>query len=136
MSLFPRQHVVGAFRGFSEGGMEFHADLVLPYRSDFQSSPMHGQFMLVQLEHDREAVLGRITTIAAQGRLVSPSGEDYAVRAIHEGLRLDPDWPVRDFRPRFELYVAEPDDWIEHRRRLDDAVKRQPRDADYAFLRA
>ena len=64
--------------------MEFHADLVLPYRSDFQSSPMHGQFLLVQLEHDREAVLGRITTIAAQGRLASPSGEDYAVRAIHE----------------------------------------------------
>ena len=64
--------------------MEFHADLVLPYRSDFQSSPMHGQFMLVQLEHEREAVLGRITTIAAQGRLASPSGEDYAVRAIHE----------------------------------------------------
>lgn len=84
MSLFNREHVVGAFRGFAEGGMEFHADLVLPYRSDFQSSPMHGQFLIVQLEHDREAVLGRITTIAAQGRLVSPSGEDYAVRAIHE----------------------------------------------------
>ena len=84
MTLFNREHVVGAFRGFSEGGMEFHADIVLPYRSDFQSSPMHGQFLLVQLEHEGEAVLGRITNIAAQGRLVSPSGEDYAVRAIHE----------------------------------------------------
>jgi hypothetical protein len=84
MNLFDQEHIVGIFRGFSESGMEFHADLVMPYRDDFQSSPMHGQFVLVQLEHDREAVFGRITTIAAQGRLVSPIGEDYAVRAVRE----------------------------------------------------
>jgi hypothetical protein len=35
--LFPREHVVGIFRGFQEGGLEFHADLVLPYRNDFQN---------------------------------------------------------------------------------------------------
>jgi hypothetical protein len=84
MTLFDRDHVVGVFRGFSEGGMEFHADLVMPYRDDFQSLPMHGQFVLVQLEHEQEAVFGRITTIAAQGRLVSPIGEDYAVRAVRD----------------------------------------------------
>jgi len=82
MDLFGQEYIVGVFRGFSESGMEFHADLVMPYRDDFQSSPMHGQFVLVQLENDREAVFGRITTIAAQGRLVSPIGEDYAVRAV------------------------------------------------------
>src|SRR6266487_6358222 len=93
MSLFDKATIVGTFLGFSEGGLEFHADLVLPYRNDFQSSPMHGQFVLAALENDGEAVLGRITTIAAQGRLVSPSGEDYAIRAvrderpIHEDLR-------------------------------------------------
>jgi uncharacterized protein len=84
MNLFDQDHIVGIFRGFSESGMEFHADLVMPYRDDFQSSPMHGQFVVVQLEHDREAVFGRITTIAAQGRLVSPIGEDYAVRAVRD----------------------------------------------------
>jgi hypothetical protein len=84
MSLFDQENIVGIFRGFSESGMEFHADLVMPYRDDFQSSPMHGQFVVVQLEHDREAVFGRITTIAAQGRLVSPIGEDYAVRAVRD----------------------------------------------------
>jgi DNA helicase HerA-like ATPase len=84
MNLFDAEHIVGIFRGFSESGMEFHADLVMPYRDDFQSSPMHGQFVVVQLEHDREAVFGRITTIAAQGRLVSPIGEDYAVRAVRD----------------------------------------------------
>lgn len=84
MNLFDQVNIVGVFRGFSESGMEFHADLVMPYRDDFQSSPMHGQFVVVQLEHDREAVFGRITTIAAQGRLVSPIGEDYAVRAVRD----------------------------------------------------
>ena len=84
MKLFPREQIVGIFRGFSEGGLEFHADLVLPYRSDFQSSPMHGQFLLVQLEHEDEAVLGRITSISAQGRLASGAGEDFGIRAVNE----------------------------------------------------
>ena len=56
---------VGIFRGFREGGLEFHADLVLPYRNDFQSIPMHGQFLLVQLETPDEAVLGRITSFSS-----------------------------------------------------------------------
>ena len=45
---------------------------------------MHGQFVLVQLEHEDEAVLGRITSVAAEGRLVSPIGEDYAIRAVRD----------------------------------------------------
>src|SRR6266542_4221202 len=69
MRLFPRDKVVGIFRGFSEGGLEFHADLVLPYRNEFQSVPMHGQFLVVQLEAEDEAVLGRITAISSEGRL-------------------------------------------------------------------
>ena len=84
MTLFERDHVVGVFRGFSEGGMEFHADIVMPYRDEFQAMPMHGQFVLVQLEHEHEAVFGRITSIASQGRLTSPVGEDYAVRAVRD----------------------------------------------------
>ena len=31
LHLFPRDEVVGVFRGFQQGGLEFHADLVLPY---------------------------------------------------------------------------------------------------------
>jgi hypothetical protein len=84
MRLFDPHYVVGVFRGFSDSGMEFHADLVLPYRDELQSIPMHGQFVLVQLEHEDEAVLGRITAVAAEGRLVSPIGEDYAIRAMRD----------------------------------------------------
>jgi len=44
MELFARDNIVGVFRGFREGGLEFHADIVLPYQNQFQSIPMHGQF--------------------------------------------------------------------------------------------
>ena len=85
MKLFPKDQVAGIFRGFSEGGLEFHADIVLPYSNDFQNTPMHGQFLLVQLETEDEAVLGRITSISSEGRLTSSAGEDYAIRAVEEG---------------------------------------------------
>src|SRR5712691_1283775 len=60
---------------------------------------MHGQFVLVALENDTEAIVGRITTISAQGRLVSPAGEDYALRQQRE------DRPVPDdLRDQFLKY--------------------------------
>ncbi|MER8091884.1 ATP-binding protein [Streptomyces goshikiensis] len=102
MSLFERDKVVGTFRGFSESGMEFHADLVLPHHDDFQTMAMHGQFVLVQLEHEREAILGRITTISSQGRLVSPIGEDYATRAVRD-QRPIPD----ELRERYLKYKVD-----------------------------
>jgi hypothetical protein len=91
MKLFPRDKTVGIFRGFSEGGLEFHADLVLPYKNEFQSTPMHGQFLVVQLEHEDEAVLGRITSMSSQGRLASASGEDYGIRAVADDRPIPED---------------------------------------------
>jgi len=84
MTLFDGAKIAGTFLGFSAGGLEFHAELVLPYDNDYQSMAMHGQFVLVALENDNEAVLGRITTISSQGRLVGSAGEDYAIRAVRE----------------------------------------------------
>ena len=84
IDLFPRDQIVGVFRGFREGGLEFHADLVLPYRNDFQSIPMHGQFLLVQLEKPDEAVLGRIVSLSSEGKLSSGTGEEYNIRAVRE----------------------------------------------------
>jgi len=82
--LFSKANVVGVFRGFREGGMEFHADLALPYQTYFNSIPMHGQFLLVQLETPDEAVLGRIASLSSEGRLAGSVGEDYSMRAIRE----------------------------------------------------
>ncbi|OPX65780.1 MAG: AAA-like domain protein [Methanomassiliicoccales archaeon PtaB.Bin215] len=85
MKLFHRNYVVGVFRGFKQGGLEFHAEITLPYRNDFQSVPMHGQFVLVQLESEDEGVLGRITAISSEGRLSEGGGEDYGIRAMSDG---------------------------------------------------
>lgn len=82
LNLFPKEYVHGVFRGFSEGGMEFHAEIILPYKNVYQSTPMHGQFLLVQLENENEAVLGRITSISSEGKLASGTGEDFNIRAV------------------------------------------------------
>lgn len=89
LELFPKDQVVGVFRGFRESGLEFHADLALPYRSFFNAVPMHGQFVLVQLESEDEAILGRITSLASEGRLTGPVGERFTMRAIREDRQLD-----------------------------------------------
>lgn len=88
LELFPKDEVVGVFRGFREGGLEFHADLTLPYRPKLHNVPMHGQFLLVQLENPDEAVLGRICSLSAEGRLASGAGEQYSIRAVTEGRQV------------------------------------------------
>jgi uncharacterized protein len=84
MNLFPKTQKIGVFRGYREGGLEFHADLAIPYKQHLQNIPMHGQFLLVQLENEEEAVLGRITSMRAEGALAAESGERYSVRAMNE----------------------------------------------------
>jgi DNA helicase HerA-like ATPase len=96
---------VGIFRGFIEGQMEFHADLVLPYRPDYLHQPMHGQFLLVQLAHEDEAILGRITALRSEGRLASPEGEDYSLRSVMEGWELREDIRERYVRYRVNVRV-------------------------------
>lgn len=91
MKLFTDDKIVGIFKGFSEGGLEFHADIVLKYNNAFQNIPMHGQFLVVELEGETEAVLGRITAVAAQGRLAGTAGEDYGIRAVTEGREVSED---------------------------------------------
>jgi uncharacterized protein len=105
VTLFDQDRVVGTFLGFSQGGLEFHADLILPYRNSFQSSPMHGQFIVVALESDEEAVLGRITTISAQGRLVSGAGEDYALRQQRENRPVPEDLRDQFLKYRVDIRI-------------------------------
>jgi len=91
MKLFPDEQIAGIFKGFSEGGLEFHADIVLKYNNIFQNIPMHGQFLIVELEGENEAVLGRITAVIAQGKLAGTAGEDYGIRAVTEGREVSED---------------------------------------------
>jgi len=105
LNLFPRERVAGVFRGFSHGGLEFHADIVLPYRERFHSEPMHGQFLLVQLASDEEAVLGRVTSLHSEGRLVSSEGEDFGLRAVAEGRPIPEDLMEQYVKYRVNLRV-------------------------------
>src|SRR5262249_21645973 len=66
---------------------------------------MHGQFVLVQLEHEDEAVLGRITSVAAEGRLVSPIGEDYAIRAVRDGRPIPDELRDQYLKYRVDIRV-------------------------------
>lgn len=105
LELFPRHQIIGVFRGFQEGGMEFHADLVLPYRNDFQNIPMHGQFLLVQLETPAEAVLGRISSLSSEGKLSSGSGEEFNIRAMREDRPIPEDLREQYLKYRVNIRV-------------------------------
>jgi len=105
IQLFPRDQVVGIFRGFQQGGMEFHADLVLPYRNEFQNKPMHGQFLIVQLESEDEAVLGRIASFSSEGKLSYGSGEEFNIRAVQEDRPIPEDLREQYLKYRVNIRV-------------------------------
>lgn len=105
LQLFPREQVVGIFRGFQQGGLEFHADLVLPYRNEFQNIPMHGQFLLVQLETPDEAVLGRIASFSSEGKLSFGSGEEFNIRAVREERAIPEDLREQYLKYRVNIRV-------------------------------
>lgn len=105
IDLFPREKIVGIFRGFQQGGLEFHADLVLPYRNDFQNIPMHGQFILVQLETPDEAVLGRIASFSSEGKLAFGTGEEFNIRAVREERPIPEDLREQYLKYRVNIRV-------------------------------
>lgn len=105
LKLFPNRPGDGIFRGFQQGGMEFHADLVLPYQQHFQNVPMHGQFLLVQLETPDEAVLGRIASFSSEGKLSFGSGEEFNIRAVRENRPIPEDLREEYLKYRVNIRV-------------------------------
>ena len=105
VQLFPKDRIAGVFRGFQQGGLEFHADLVLPYQNQFQNIPMHGQFLLVQLETPDEAVLGRITSFSTDGKLAFGSGEEFNIRAVQEDRPIPEDLREQYLKYRVNIRV-------------------------------
>lgn len=105
VELFPRDQIIGVFSGFREGGLEYRADLTIPYRPDLDNIPMHGQFILVQLENPYEAVLGRVVSLWSGGKLASGSGEDYNIRAVQDDRAIPDDLREQYLRYRVNIRV-------------------------------
>jgi len=96
---------IGVFQGFSNSGLEFHADLMLPYRPEFQITPMHGSFLLIELENENEAVLGRISSVESTGRLAGNAGTEYAIRAAQRDKMIPEDIMVDHLRYKVDIRV-------------------------------
>lgn len=94
---------MGTFAGLSERDKEFHAQIVVPYKAVPARVPLHGQFVLVQLESDDEAILGRITTVASEGKLTSSDGDDYVTRAALEDREVPDDLRARYLKYRIDI---------------------------------
>lgn len=103
MNLFERDRFMGTFAGLSERDKEFHAQVVVPYKTVPARVPLHGQFILVQLESDDEAILGRITTVASEGKLTSSDGDDYVTRAALEDREVPDDLRARYLKYRIDI---------------------------------
>jgi len=59
----------------------------------------------VQLESPDEAVLGRITSLSSEGKLTSPSGEDFNIRAVSEHRQVPDDLREQYLRYRVNIRV-------------------------------
>ena len=103
MKLFDRGRFMGTFAGLSERDKEFHAQIVVPYKAVPAQVPLHGQFVLLQLESDDEAILGRITTVASEGKLTSSDGDDYVTRAALEEREVPDDLRARYLKYRIDI---------------------------------
>jgi hypothetical protein len=96
---------IGVFQGFSNAGLEFHADIMLPYRPELQVIPMHGSFLLVELENEDEAVLGRISSLQSMGRLSGSGGSEYAIRAMQRESPIPEDIKEDHLRYKVDIRV-------------------------------
>lgn len=75
--LFAKSKLMGIFKGFTERGYEFAAEIVTPYDASMLEKPQLGQFLLIELGDPLEASLGRITKFLPAGLLATSEGEDY-----------------------------------------------------------
>jgi len=103
INLFERDLEIGTFKGFTESGLEFAAEIVTPYHSDEELIPRTGQLLLVELGTPEEAILGRITRFIPVGVMAGPEGDEY----LSSMSRLGKDIPeqLKEDRLRYNVRV-------------------------------
>jgi hypothetical protein len=95
------QAVIGVFKGFvAESGLEFKADIVVPYHTEF--APLLGSFLLVEVSKDRY-LLGRITKFYPVGLMSGGEAEDYLARMMRAGRPVPED--IKEAKLRYNVNV-------------------------------
>jgi hypothetical protein len=82
-SLFSATPQIGTFKGFTESGLEFAAEIVAPYQPAPELTPRTGQLLLVELDTPDEAIVGRITRFVPVGILAGSEGDEYLASMSH-----------------------------------------------------
>ena len=92
--------IIGVFKGSTESGFEFKADIVVPYHTEF--TPLLGSFLLVEVSKERY-LLGRITKFFPVGLLSSSEAEDYLARMMRVGRSIPED--IKEAKLRYNVNV-------------------------------
>lgn len=92
--------VVGVFKGFAETGLEFKADVVVPYHGEF--SPVLGSFLLVSVSTG-EYLLGRVVRFHPTGVMTAPEADDYLSRLARAGRSVPED--IKESKLRYAASV-------------------------------
>jgi len=91
---------IGIFKGFTESGREFLAEIVTPYQPEFVL--LLGSFMLVTVT-DNEALLGRITQFYPMGTMAGTEADEY----LSQLQRLNRPVPedVKELKLRYNVKI-------------------------------
>lgn len=76
---------IGVFKGFAESGLEFKAEIVSPYHTEYH--PLLGSFILVFVTREH-AILGRITKFYPVGVMTSSEGNEYLADLSKSGKEV------------------------------------------------
>jgi hypothetical protein len=90
--------VIGVFKGSVEPGLEFKADIVVPYHTEF--APLLGSFLLVEVSKERY-LLGRITKFYPVGLMSGGEAEDYLARMMRAGRAVPED--IKEAKLRYNV---------------------------------
>jgi len=102
-SLFSLSPQIGTFKGFTESGLEFAAEIVTPYQPAPELTPRSGQLLLVELDTPEEAVLGRITRFVPVGIMAGSEGDEY-LASMSQKSRQIPE-QLKEQRLRYSVRV-------------------------------
>jgi len=91
---------IGMFKGFSESGLEFTAEIVSPYHTEYR--PNIGEFIGVMLNPEH-AILGRITRFIPMGVLSSWEGDEYLAEMRRRDRQIPED--LKETRLRYTVSV-------------------------------